>query len=126
MKPNIDISAYNEFAFRYACTNGHIEVAQWLLSVNPDINISAYHDYAFRFACRYEHLEVALWLQSLKPYLYVINITNGIIKCDVRHKEEAKWKRMKYGLWLQSENTNTNIINVLPIDISKGILAYCS
>jgi len=36
IKPTIDISAKNEYAFRYACEKGHLEVAQWLQSLNPD------------------------------------------------------------------------------------------
>jgi ankyrin repeat protein len=31
--PNIDISDYNEGAFRQACRNGYLEVAKWLLSI---------------------------------------------------------------------------------------------
>jgi hypothetical protein len=31
-----------EYAFRYACENGHLETAKFLLSVNPSINIRVY------------------------------------------------------------------------------------
>jgi hypothetical protein len=48
MKPDIDISAVGEYAFRTACVNGHIEVAKWLLEMKPDIVISAETDGAFR------------------------------------------------------------------------------
>ena len=34
-KLDIDISAENEFAFRYACENGHLEVAQWFPTLIP-------------------------------------------------------------------------------------------
>ena len=33
-------SYINDEGFIWACENGHLEVAQWLLSVKPDINIS--------------------------------------------------------------------------------------
>ena len=33
-------SYINEEGFIWACKNGYLEVAQWLLSVKPDINIS--------------------------------------------------------------------------------------
>jgi hypothetical protein len=35
IKPTIDISAENEFAFRHACYYGHLQVAQWLVLLNP-------------------------------------------------------------------------------------------
>jgi hypothetical protein len=68
IKPTIDISAFQEGAFRWACYKGHLEVAQWLYQIKPTINISAQDEYAFRSACDYGHFEVAQWLQSLTPY----------------------------------------------------------
>ena len=38
--PLINISANNEYAFRYASRNYHLEIVNWLLSIKPDINIS--------------------------------------------------------------------------------------
>jgi len=32
----IDISANKEWAFHNACEKGHLEVAQWLISLRPD------------------------------------------------------------------------------------------
>ena len=92
--------------------------------MKPDIDISANNEYAFCYACERVHLTVAQWLQSLKPYLYVIkNITDDKIDFYIRTKEEAIWEKIKYGLWLQS--VNTNIIGALPIDISKTLLTFC-
>jgi hypothetical protein len=64
----INISPDNEHAFRCACENGHLELAQWLYQIKPTINISAYNEEAFRLACSYGHFDVAQWLQSLTPY----------------------------------------------------------
>ena len=35
MKPTINISAKNEYAFRNACENGYLEIAQWLEILFP-------------------------------------------------------------------------------------------
>ena len=35
MKPTINVSANNEFAFRRSCHYGQLEVAQWLRSLDP-------------------------------------------------------------------------------------------
>ena len=37
-------SYINDEGFIWACENGYLEVAQWLLSVKPDINISVVDD----------------------------------------------------------------------------------
>jgi hypothetical protein len=36
IKPTINISACNEEAFRWACRDGHLDVAKWFVSLNPD------------------------------------------------------------------------------------------
>jgi len=118
-----DIYLCIERSFITACYYGHLEVAQWLLTVKPDINISVDNDIAFRTACHTGCSEVAEWLQSLNPYLYVIKRKHGFrLGYYIRTKEQAKWEKRKYGLWLQ--NVNINIINALPIDISKNLLLY--
>ena len=47
--------------------NGHLQVAQWLYSLDTDnpINIHIENEYAFRWACDNGHLQVAQWLYSL-------------------------------------------------------------
>ena len=34
-KPNINVSANNECAFKYACNNSRLEVANWFCTLNP-------------------------------------------------------------------------------------------
>ena len=62
IKPDINISAKDEDAFKSSCSYGHLEMAKWLLSIKPDINIFAQYEYAFRSSCNNGHLEVAKWL----------------------------------------------------------------
>ena len=46
-------SYINEEGFFWACENGHLEVAKWLLSVKPDIDITDNfnNENAFWYAC---------------------------------------------------------------------------
>jgi len=64
--PNINISANDECAFRWACVKGRLHVSQWLLSLRY-INISFCDEWAFRWACVNGHLNVAQWLLQVKP-----------------------------------------------------------
>ena len=79
-----------EYAFRYACENGHLETAKWVLSVKPSINISADEEYVFRDACENGHLETAKFLLSVNPSI------------NIRVYERANLKN--------HFNNNTNII----------------
>ena len=56
----------NEYAFRWACVKGHLEVAKWLIETFEGIDIHAENDQAFRWACENGHLEVARWL--IEPF----------------------------------------------------------
>ena len=40
----------NDYAFRYSCINGHIEIAKWLYSLGG-VDIHANNDDAFRYSC---------------------------------------------------------------------------
>lgn len=56
------ISDNDEFVFRYVCMNGHLHVAQWLMSIHPTIRVSADADFAFRMACANGAFALVQWL----------------------------------------------------------------
>jgi ankyrin repeat protein len=62
-----DIIIEDNNPFNNACYYGYVEVAKWLLHVKPDINISYNIEYAFLSACYNGKLEVAQWLLSINP-----------------------------------------------------------
>ena len=60
--PEINIHAYNDFAFRYSCQNGHLDVAKWLLDLsNKQIN-SYTINAVFKWTCATGRLDIAKWL----------------------------------------------------------------
>ena len=63
----------NDFhcAFLWACKQGHLAVAQWLLKINPTIDISRDEDHVFRHTCKNGHLEIAQWLLEIKPEINI-------------------------------------------------------
>ena len=83
----------NNESFKWACENGHLEVAQWLLSIKPDIDVSAVSDWAFRWTCENGHLEVAQWLLSIKPDIDVSAVSDWAFKgaCQEGHLDVSQW-----------------------------------
>ena len=77
IKPDIDISVDNEYAFRNSCENGHLEIAKWLLEIKPDIDISSWYEYAFRNSCENGYLEIAKWFVSINSDKYTITIKDN-------------------------------------------------
>ena len=58
-----------DMAFQLSCGNGHLHIAQWLLSLQNShgkIDIHDNNDCAFQLSCKYGHLPVAQWLLSLE------------------------------------------------------------
>ena len=62
IKPDIDISANNEYIFKEVISRGYLEMAKWLFSVKPDINITNNINNAFKNACVYNRWEIVQWL----------------------------------------------------------------
>ena len=93
IKPDIDISAKNEYVFRSSCLGGHLEVAKWLLSIKPDIDISALNESAFKWSCMNGHLEVSKWLLSIKPDIDISAYNEDAFRLSCRegHLEVVKW-----------------------------------
>jgi len=93
IKPAIDISAQNEYAFRKACFYGHLAVAQWLYQIKPTIDISAQNEEAFRYACGLGHLDIAQWLYQIKPTIDISAKNEYAFRCACRngHLEVAQW-----------------------------------
>ena len=76
-------------AFASECKEGHLELAQWLVSLGG-VDIHAYDEGAFRGACYNGHLELAQWLVSLGG----IDIhANEAFRwaCGNGHLEVAQW-----------------------------------
>jgi hypothetical protein len=44
--------------------NGHLDVAQWLYSLDDHTNIHALNDDAMIYACSGGHLDMVIWLAS--------------------------------------------------------------
>lgn len=102
---DIDISKDNEYAFRWACCNGHLDVAQYLWSLwkFPAINLSAYSDAAFVSSCRNGHLKVAKWLFSL----YKFYVSNSM--CKHAFVSSCKNGHLHIIEWLLNVKPNINI-----------------
>jgi hypothetical protein len=59
MSKNDSLKYIINYAFRSACYNGHINIAQWLYGLDDKLNIHARDDKAFRLACLYGHINIA-------------------------------------------------------------------
>lgn len=80
-RKKIDIHANNEAAFTFACQNGHLEVAKWLVDLSIKykslINIHIENEDAFITACENRRLDIIKWLIELgrKEDFGKINVT---------------------------------------------------
>lgn len=63
---NFSVHFCDDYSFRTACCNGHLEVAKWLLSNYPNIKVfDNFNDNLFQSVCMHSHLNVAKWLYSM-------------------------------------------------------------
>ena len=90
-KPNIH--ADNDLAFRYACINGYINIAQWLYELEDKPNIHALDDFAFIYACFYGHINIAQWLFGFddKPNIHALDDFAFRFACYKEHINIASW-----------------------------------
>jgi len=65
--PEIDHRVLNDDAFRSACANGHLHIAQWLKNTWPEIDHQAISDYVSHYAREKGHLHIARWLKNNCP-----------------------------------------------------------
>jgi len=83
--------------------NGHLEIAQWLWSLDPTFNVHQMEESAFRYACKRGYLKVAQWLWSLD---HEINI-------HIREEEAFRWScyyhKVDVAEWLLSLNQEIDV-----------------
>jgi hypothetical protein len=79
-KPDINISALDEYAFRMSCEHGHFNIILFLLKSKPNINISINSDDSFSLACENGHLEIAKFLLGFKPDIDISAKNNKAFK----------------------------------------------
>ena len=91
IKPDIDISIENDYAFRMACQEGHIKVAKWLFKINSYINISIENDYAFRMSCIRGNIKIIKWIYKLNPFIYMDEEYYFNNACKEGYTELAEW-----------------------------------
>lgn len=104
----------NNELFGNVCSNGHLEVAQWLYSLHSDIIIDSdpkfdennkcdftVNGYLFERVCSNGHLEMAQWIYSVIPNIIykvskdenkkIFNFSFFEMACGGGHLEIAKW-----------------------------------
>ena len=113
-KVHINISFDYEYPFRWACLNGHLDIAQWLYKIKPTIDISANNEYDFRYACENGHLNVAQWLYQIKPTIDISAKDENAFRwaCEDGHLDIAQWLQtlIPYGLYYTFEVDENNLI----------------
>ena len=87
-----DLKNKIEQAFYHSCSNGHLEMAQWLYQINSTLSIYTQEE-SFRRACQYGHLPVAQWLYQINPSINISaqNEYAFTYACSKGHLEVAQW-----------------------------------
>ncbi len=94
--PNINISANNNYAFRFAYYHKCWDALHWLQSLKP------------------HYFEI------------IYGSSGNVIKYNIREKEEAIWQKRKYIAWLASDNSpnKKSLIYLVPPDVSRHIITF--
>ena len=99
----VDIHARDDYAFRWAARNGHLEVVKYLVE-DCDADVHAYDDHAVRWSAERGHLEIVKYL---------------VEECgaDVRNKDDyaLRWAALNGHLevvkYLVSKGANVRVWN---------------
>lgn len=88
----INVSAQQDEAFVFACVNGHLDVAKWLLLVGKKkIKFHVDDHYAFWGACENGHLEVAMWFYDTFPVGHITLDKGFCVAYENGHLDVVKW-----------------------------------
>ena len=108
--PNLNIYYGGNRAFTKACSNNHMEIAKWFITILPDdadyikyfnislsygrlelmlfiidfipdFDVSNNQHYIFGLARSYKHYHIIEWLHSIKPDIYTID-SQGVPHCN--------------------------------------------
>jgi ankyrin repeat protein len=92
IKPSINTSSKNYFAFRYVCANGHLNIVKWLITIIPNIISEIYED-VFISACSEGHTDIAKYLLEVNPNIniYAKYFEAFVFACAGGHLELAQW-----------------------------------
>lgn len=132
---NLDIHLDNESAFYWASLNGHIDIAEWILTLddlyfvdnikyifcracesgniavakwlkkNYNIDVHELDDYSFRWAAFYGHLDILQWLYSLDNNILLDYLQDALISSCTKG-------HLNMAKWIISLN---KILNIYPI-----------
>jgi len=96
--PTNDFYYKFQLAFNNSCINGHLNVAQWLLTLeNNMIDVSFGQNYNFKWACGYGHLVVSQWLYDIVSQTLSDSEKHDLCKqafeysCGNGHLDVSQW-----------------------------------
>lgn len=90
---------------------------------NKAINCRCPYKYRDNKYFTWINTSVSLHMQKTFEYAQCL-VCNKKLDCLEIMARESRKKERKYGLYLASELTNTNILNVMPVDLCKNVILY--